>query len=364
MQPLLGVTPITSLNQVDFVGNNSPLNVTFSADGNTTQVELSIWVWSGPIGTPMSYTTSPTFTLISPRVSQEDNYITFQVSDLIRGFIKPTIEFGTTMSAPANEIVYWTYTAQETKTVGGPINYLVATRAATLGYNWNYEGQIPFTYNRGSFGFNDADVPIYQDGNITYYNPIINLDNATNTDNLILRTVDIPTYLDMICVRETWTIVYLSKQGTFNYFTPSGKVTVNVEIERDDYQRSYRNPKTISTTQARSTQQYNIRPKQSYTMNTGMLREEMGQLVEEIKYSPMVYIIAYQPITSTHSFTADNTEVTADSTLIFGSYTSYRQIPVVCIDKDFGRKTRINDKNKISYEMKFEEANFKINNIR
>ena len=100
----------------------------------------------------------------------------------------------------------------------------------------------------------------------------------------------------------------------------------------------------------------------------------MGQLVEEILYSPFVYLVEFgkelAPVGT--AITVDTTLYSVDTTLIsadnsgqlFGGYTTFRQIPVNVIDTDFGRKTRINDKNKINYNIRFEESTNKILNIR
>ncbi len=65
--------------------------------------------------------------------------------------------------------------------------------------------------------------------------------------------------------------------------------------------------------------------------------------------------------------TVDNTTITADSTVItisdIGYYSTFVQIPVINTNNNFIRKTRINDKSSISYNLEFEQTNNYINDI-
>jgi hypothetical protein len=367
---LQGVQPITGLTNCDFV--TSPRHLTFSADANTISISLNLWIWDGPITTPLAFAGTPTQPLIGTRISATDNYITFEVGEILQSYINPTMQYGADSSIMSSEGVYWQWTAVEEKNVVANVIYTGSTRYATLGYHWNYEGEAAgFSYNRGSFGFPDSNIPIYQDKHIVYYKPKINVSGATNSNAMVVRDVQVVEYLNTVCVKEPWTIVYLNKFGLFEYFTPTGKVSVSSKIDRDDYKRGYRNPRASDPKLVRTTNQYNINSIQSYVMNTGILKEKMGEMVEEIEHSPMVYLIQYLgssgqiPLTVDSTIiTVDSTAYTADQTHIGTLYNNYRQIPVNCTSQNFDRKTLINDKVRISYPLTFEESNSKINDLR
>ena len=161
-------------------------------------------------------------------------------------------------------------------------------------------------------------------------------------------------------------------------FTPHGKVVVSTKIDSETGARSFRDPSQIDNTFQHSKLRSNLDVTQSYLINTGSLKEDMVGIVEEIIYSPKVYLIKFKGdlnLTTTLGVTIDSTYITIDdiNTTIDGLsvtdeylafFKTHYQIPVVLTDSDFQRKTRMNDKNAIDYNMKFEETNNKINDIR
>ena len=62
--------------------------------------------------------------------------------------------------------------------------------------------------------------------------------------------------------------------------------------------------------------------------------------------------------------TVDNTTITVDSDTVtnadIGYYSTYLQVPVMCVDTDFTQKNFINDKRDVSYTLKFKETASKI----
>ena len=134
----------------------------------------------------------------------------------------------------------------------------------------------------------------------------------------------------------------------FDYFTPSGKVVVETKGEVEKYTRTFRNPQLFVNSTTHQIKQFNPRVITTYNINTGLISEAQGQYIEEILYSPMVYLIEFKkyPLSGSRF------------------YNNYRTIPVIVSDKNFTRKTRLNDKSKISYTLKFEETTNKIRNIR
>ena len=371
-------TPIDSLSRVDFVSSPKHINVTNPNPFNSCRVKL--WIWSGAllsvynISNPAN-SAEPSVILEKAKVSIDDATIIIEIGEYIKSFINPTVLFNTNIST-SGEGVYYQYEVEVFGSTGNSAGatQTFATRFATLGWNWNYEGQSSFTYNRGSFGFETFNVPKYYSKHITYYNKTINTSGVTNSNDMITSTEVSPASKYERCAQEQFVVVYLNKFGLWDTFTPSGKITVSTAIKRESYNRGFRNPLGFNPELSHQKIDFDINAKQTYLINTGSLTEEMGQLVEEILYSPFVYLVEFgkelAPVGT--AITVDTTLYSVDTTLIsadnsgqqFGGYTTFRQIPVNVIDTDFGRKTRINDKNKINYNIRFEESTNKILNIR
>lgn len=370
---ILVPTPIDNLNRVDFVGSAKHINITHTSSFDKATIKL--WVWSGALDTPYVTDSAPTTILAKSKVSITDTYITFEIGDYISPHINPTVLFDSSITS-STEGVFYQYQV-EIEYLGVVVaTQTIKTRYATLGYNWDYEGEDTFTYNRGSYGFVTTNINKYYSPYINYSKGTINLSGSTNTSTMVTREIDIPDPSFVRCSKEPYLIRYLNKQGLWDDFTPAGKVIVPNKISRESYTKSFRNPLNINVETDHQTVDFNINSKQSYIINTGSLKEDMGMLVEEILYSPKVYLIQFKgdiatlegftPITvDTTLYSVDTTLISADSSVSgIGEYLNYRQIPVTVTDTDFTRKTRISDKNKIGYNIKFEEGSDKINNKR
>jgi hypothetical protein len=180
------------------------------------------------------------------------------------------------------------------------------------------------------------------------------------------------------CSRDPYLVVFLNKLGLWEMFTPNGKATISTKLDSDTSNRVFRDPLMVDNSFTHSKLRDNLLVTQQYTINTGSLTEEMVSIVEQLIYSPKVYLIKFAgdiENNPTTGITVDSTYVTADDTNItvdnqgianelLGFYKTHYQIPVVVTDSDFTKKTRVNDRNAIDYNIKFEETNNKINNIR
>ncbi len=370
---LIQPTPITSLDRVDFVG--SPKHISTSGVSYSGAI-LKLWIWTGNLNYPYINNLEPTLVFTKDKVSSADAYVSFEVGDIIKDYINPSAEFTPTSTAVSGEGVFYQYELQ-TYVYGGGSPIIIgtntaSTRFATAGYNWNYEGEAPFTYNHGSFGFVDTDVKKYYSPYVSYYTSKINLSGATTSNGMVVRESAQYSYYDEKCASDPYVILYLAKTGLWDTFTPTGKVTISNKMDREQYSRPFRKPITFNPKFDHETIQYNINGKQSYDLNTGQLTPEMGQLVEEILLSPKVYLINFTgDLTAGSAYTVDNTVITVDSTLITVDastgrklYTGFRHIPVIVTDTDFVQRTKLNNRNKINYNLRFEEAQTKINNIR
>jgi hypothetical protein len=166
--------------------------------------------------------------------------------------------------------------------------------------------------------------------------------------------------------------------GLWETFTPHGKKTASVKVNRTISNISHRDPSQVDNTFIHSKQITSIDAEQSYIINTGSLDENMTSIIEELIYSPIVYLINFKgdlELVTTVGITIDNAIVSIDNTNIsidsqsitteaIGFFKTHQQIPVVITDEDFTRKTRLNDRIAIDYNLKLDETNNKINNIR
>lgn len=365
-------TPITSLDRVSFVG--SPLHIEASVDifSYFEPITLKLWIWSGGLTDPYVNDNPPTRVFqkepISFFLSVRAEYpVLFEVGDIINSYINPEILVGFVTFNVSGEGVYYQY-----ELVSDHASYNSPTYFAVGGYNWNYEGQTPFTYNRGSFGFQALNVEKNYSPYISYFDRQIELSGATSSDTMIKSVPATYDSYNVVCSSDQYMFVYINKYGLFDTFTPSGMVVVSSKIDRETYNRAYSNPKALNPVTGHQTNNYNINAVQSYVINTGLLSQDMGMLVEELLLSKKVYLIQFKGDKG-HWLTADNTFISCDTTLFScdatyeegtENYITFRQIPVVMVDTDFGRKTRLNDKAKISYNIKVDEASQKILNIR
>jgi hypothetical protein len=385
-------TVINTEQQITFCGSPIHLRIQNALqDATIESVFVYLWIWNGAQNTALG---NPNHTFFKEKISVSDTYINFQISDQIKAFLEsPTNAPNTNQpnfayneaTAPAitGQGVFWQIVTDITSAgVITRTNYL--SYFATLGWRWNYEqngignnGNTPY----GSTGFLTNNNRWYDPRIHHYFNQTFNLTNlvaAATTANMITYASVTPTTEWQRCTRDSTLLVFINKLGLWDVFTPHGKFTANTKIDSEITSKSYRDPQNIDNSYVHSKLKSQLDVNQTYIVNTGSLSEDMVQIVEEIIYSPKVYLIKFkgdlQP-TSTLGITIDSTFITIDSTIItidsatigveyLGQFKTYQQIPVVVTDSDFGRKTRVNDKNAIDYNLRLDETNNKILDIR
>jgi hypothetical protein len=74
----------------------------------------------------------------------------------------------------------------------------------------------------------------------------------------------------------------------------SRKVTVKNKIEAVTGRRSFRDPSKIDNSYTHSKLRELSEVVQSYSINTGALTEDMNSTIEQIIYSPKVYLIKFK----------------------------------------------------------------------
>lgn len=377
-------TNIDNANDITFC--NSPIHLRLqnaSKDNTIISAVVYLWIWNGAQNKTLG---NPNFTLQSEKISGSDDYINFEISDLIKSFlVSPSNAPNTNQPIFVyNELTKPTITGQgvfwqvitDITSVAGTVRNNYRTSFCTLGYRFNSEQS--YLGNDGFMGNPNR-----------WYNPKIhdyitqsfrlNYPYTTATTANIIKVDDVtPTSDQLRCSKDGILIVFINKDGLWDTFTPNGKVTIGTKLKDDTSNQAFRDPSRVDNSFVHSKMRDNIEVTQNYIVNTGVIDENMAKLVEQIIYSPKVYLIKFKgdyqtsttlgtTIDSTY-VTIDNLNITIDSATVTeelqGYYKTHQQIPVIVTDNDFMLKTAINDKSKIDYNIKFDETNNKINGIR
>ena len=341
---------------VEEVNNIIPLNSPFYqrlqyTAGAFTHIRVKIWYWQGGLMQPFDDETEANVVLYKEKINPSDNAILFEIADYVKGGFSPEFIYTTSGDGTSNNAVFFKY---EYDIINNPLNLTNVspivtgssnTFLGTQGWNWNWEGN---GYNPPgkSFGFSEATLPTKKYGvNMRFVKPTLDLGQEYSEYVLLYSSYNPPT-IQLVCAKEPWLIVYLNKDGFWDYFTPTGKVSISNPFKKEKYTRGFSRPDLFNNRVNHQIVQYNNEVGTEITVNTGIIKEKEGQYIEEILYSPKVYLIEFK------------------ETLTSGYYNNFLQRAVIVEDSDFGRKTRLNDKSKISYNIKFKETTNKIRNVR
>jgi hypothetical protein len=381
-------TAIATPEQITFC--NSPIHIDVE-NPDIQSAEILLWVWNGALNQPLG---DANFRFKKDKVSASDTYVSFEISEYIKSILvappnapntsQPVFAYNElTNPSITGQAVFWQIqTIAITSTENILTNY--QTNVATLGYKFEndqtYFAPTDITAG-GSLGFSVIRNKYYHPRIHNYilqsFDLTKNLDECT-TANVILTESDFPLTQWLRCSLEPTLIVYLNKVGLFEMFTTHGKVTIGQKMESEKSPRLYRRPNSIDTSIAHSMVKDNFKVTETFNVNTGSLKPEMVEQIEEILISPKVYLIRFKgdiQTTTTTSVTIDNTYITIDSlnTTIdglstdindLGFFKSHIQTPVIVTNSDYTRKTRLNDKKDIDFNLTFEATTNKILDIR
>lgn len=383
--PVLDRTAI--MNETDISFCNSPIHIRLQnalQDATIESAYIYIWIWNGAQNKTLS---KPNQTLYKAKVSASDTYINFEISELIKSFLvspsnapntnQPNFSYNEVDNpAITGQGVFWQIVADITS-AGVTTRFNYRTSFATLGYRYDEEQTATNVYS--------ATLPTYERWyNNRIHNYIsqafdLSTSVATATTGNIIEVTDVtpPTNWTRES-RDPYLIVFLNKLGLWDMFTPHGKATIANKKTMTTNNVNYRDPSKVDNSYTHSKLTDNFDIEQTITINTGSLTEDMVNIVEQIVYSPKVYLVKFKGDLreeSTIGITIDNNYVTIDdlNTTIDGKtvteeyllkYKTHRQIPVILTDTDFQIKNRVNDKNQIDYNLKFETTTNKINDIR
>lgn len=386
-------TLIDSEEQITFV--NSPIHIRLQnalANILIKTATVYLWIWNGAQNKTLN---NPNLVLFKNKVSASDNYINLEIADYIKAFLENPINAPNTNQPNFvyNEAtppaitglgVFWQIVTDIDTTGFGITRFNYETNFATLGYRWNYEQNgigNNGLFAGGSTGFLQNTDKWYNEKIANYITQSFDLSKTVGeatAGNLIITTPVSPPTIWKRVSRDSSLIVYINKLGLWDMFTPHGKITASSDIDSDTQNKSYRDPSQLDNTFTHSKLRSSPDVTQEYIINTGSLTETMINQVEQIIYSPKIYIILFNgdvQINLTNGITIDSTFVTIDDANVtidsaevtqelIGQLKTYAQIPVISMDKKFTRKTRLNDKINVDYNLRFSETNNKVLDIK
>lgn len=354
-------TPIEDISDISFC--NSPIHIRLQKNG-IKKATVRLWIWNGLLNKPL---TNPTYIFKKDVVSSDDNYININISEQIKTALNPNFAYNELgLPAIANQGVFWQVEADvETDTTIERRNF--RTSFATLGYHYDND-EIPTIPELWC----DPRIHDYIKQSFNFTQPL----ETASSSNVISVNPFTPTLL-----RESlnpYLIVYIDKNGLFQFFTPNSKVFEIEKSERNNNNIGHRDPSRVNTSYQHSKILTSLDVTKTYQVETGVLSEEMVEVVRQIVYSPKVYLVRFKgdlQTTTTIGLTIDNTfvtiddtDITIDSTTIENEYLQYfkgfEQIPVIVTNTDFEIMNRVNNKNKIDFKITFESTNNKIKDIR
>ena len=383
----MAVTPTTISTEGQIYLTGSPINLrlrNLNSDNTIASVVCELYIWSGSLDTPPSIAS---YTLVASKVSSEDDYINFQISEIVRSHINLTrFAWVSGNDAPniAGEGVFFQFKYQVTNSTAVVESFVESSsKFATLGYRYDVEqvgdiagsttgqpylGLVPINYSRN------------YTNRINYYKRYFDFTLSValcTSENIITNTVN-PVVVCKEQLGDKFLIAYINRIGLWDYFTTYGKAVKSIAIDSNTNPRLYRNPNSINNSVNHSKSRIINTSDQVFTINTGGLTEDMTEQVEEVIYSPLVYLIEFTGAiynTASAGTTVDSTTITVDSTLFtvdgdaittadIGYYSTNTQMPVTCNNTSFTKKTRLNDKAKINYDLIMEVTMGRINNLR
>ena len=322
------------------------------------RIELDLFIWDGLI---TDRPTTPQYT-IKKSVITGDSNITLEIAELIRDYF--TISFNDDYSSIAR---YVTTAVNSFNDNDEPAetNPVVTNFVALDGYGYFQEGTNPELSRNALFTSNNIYLPENTAGNFPIFAEGVGkvvIDSTTTqiTDNgntnQKIQYITIPANSSTIQIFDTddttlkktvtvtnvcepkytpLKVTFVNKFGAFEnlYFFKANRETTNVSDELFK-KNIISNTTSTYNTYDNQRQRINVNAQTSLTLNTGFIKEEMNQTIEELFFSENVYIR-------------------------FESQT----LAVIPKTKTLEYKTSLNDK-LINYTIQFDFAFDRINNIR
>ena len=322
-------------------------------------VNLSIYIYGGISG---SYTdTDLKYTLQKSIISYQDN-IVFEIAEIVRDYID--VNFNDDYLSKTIWVTTVANLVDDTDTVftyGSPVTN---TSLAFDGYGF-YEDEInPQLTAYDLISSNTIYLPEDTVGKLPVYaattgSVVIDSVTTTITDsgntNQKIQYIDIPANTTSIEVKDSggttqktisvvsicepkftpYKVTFVNRFGAFQDLYFFKKTTESFNVTDEKFKRNIINSSTVTygVNQAQQTR-YNINATSSISLNTGFIKEDMNDTIEEMFLSENLWI----------------------------RYNG-KTLPIIPTTKNLQFKTVLNDK-LIDYKVDFEFAFDKINNVR
>ena len=322
-------------------------------------VNLSIYIYSGTSG---SYTDSDLkFTLQKSIISFQNN-IVFEIAEIVRDYID--VSFNNDYVSKTVWVTTVAGLVDDTDTVftyGSPVTN---TSLAFDGYGF-YEDEInPQLTAFDLISSSTIYLPENTAGKLPVYaattrSVVIDSSTTTITDNgntnQKIQYITIPANTNTIAVKDSggttqktitvvnicepkftpYKITFVNRYGVFQDLYAFKKTTESFDVTDEKFKRNIISSSTVTygVSQAQQTR-YNINATSSITLNTGFIKEDMNETIEELFLSENLWI----------------------------RYNG-KTLPIIPKTKTLQFKTVLNNK-LIDYTIDFEFAFDKINNVR
>jgi len=323
------------------------------------RIELDLYVWSG---TETSAPSIPQYEINKSRIDTHDN-ITLEIGELVRDYLE--ISFNDDYNSQTKwvrAVVEYFDESDNPYTYNNP---QVFTYLATDGYGYFEDGTNPELSRNKLISADDiylpentvGKLPIFAEGvgKVTIDSVDTQITDSGNTNQKI-QYIDIPANSSTIQVYDTddttllstvnvtnicepkytpFKVTFVNKLGAFQDLYFFKKTTESTNVTDETFKRNtIANSTSTYQTYEGQRQRYNVNSKTSLSMNTGFVKENMNQTIEELFFSENVWI-RYEGKT----------------------------LPIIPSTKSLQYKIVLNDK-LINYTVDFEFAFDKINNVR
>lgn len=323
------------------------------------RVEVDLYIWEGLIG---NQPTVPQYEINKARIDTHNN-ITLEIGELVRDYLE--LSFNDDYVSETRWVRAVVEYYDESDNYYSYSNPEVFDFIATDGYGYFEDGTNPelsrhalissnniylpestagklpiFAEGVGKVTIDSVDTEITDNGNTNQKIQYVTIPADSSTiqvydtdDSTLLKTITVTN----LCEPKytPFKITFANKYGAFQdlYFFKRTSETTNVTDETFK-RNTIANATSTYQTYEGQRQRYNVNSQTSLSMNTGFVKEDMNQTIEELFFSENVWI-RYEGKT----------------------------LPVIPASKSLQYKTVLNDK-LINYTVNFEFAFDRINNVR
>jgi len=323
------------------------------------RVEVDLYIWEGLIG---NQPTVPQYEINKARIDTHNN-ITLEIGELVRDYLE--LSFNDDYASHTRWVKAVVDYYDESDNYYSYSNPEVFTYIATDGYGYFEDGTNPelsrhalisaeniylpestagklpiFAEGVGKVTIDSVDTQITDNGNTNQKIQYVDIPSDSSTiqiydtdDTTLLKTISVTN----LCEPKytPYKVTFANKYGAFQdlYFFKRTSETTNVTDETFK-RNTIANATSTYQTYEGQRQRYNVNSQTSLSMNTGFVKEDMNQTIEELFFSENVWI-RYEGKT----------------------------LPIIPSSKSLQYKTVLNDK-LINYTVDFQFAFDRINNVR